>query len=155
MSDTELLPCPFCGGLAWMHKHDPHDGFWPNGAFRIECQKCHAATTHWHTEAQAVESWNQRAALVGQPNNEARDALAEREAKCCPEDVGFEEYIATLEKRLAARADWQHSDAVKAAHAHLLDVAFAKPGNDVGGTRMSNSPSRNILPNPSQGAPCP
>lgn len=76
MSDAALLPCPFCGGLAWMHKHDPHDGFWPDGAFRVECQKCHAATTHWHTEAQAVEAWNQRAApAVSRPAPETEDVL--------------------------------------------------------------------------------
>jgi Lar family restriction alleviation protein len=60
--DSRLLPCPHCGAFAWIF----HEfGIFPAGGYRVEClsTKCHAMTCYWHTEAQAIEAWNRRAAV--------------------------------------------------------------------------------------------
>ena len=54
MSETKLLPCPFCGGSASIE----HEG----SVFRVQCECCLASTstvTHSHM---AVVAWNRRAA---------------------------------------------------------------------------------------------
>lgn len=58
--------------------------------------RCGVFKTAPNEELDAIEahiSW-----LEGQRNAE-RIAREEREASCCPEDVGFEEYISSLTKR--------------------------------------------------------
>ncbi len=58
--DEPLKTCPFCGSTAWLGIHgNALDG--GEIGFRIECVgKCHAMTTYWHTEKQALDAWNQR-----------------------------------------------------------------------------------------------
>ena len=56
---VELIPCPFCGDLAWVHCHlgvlNSQDGW------RVECEGyCHSMTCYWHTREQAVDAWNRR-----------------------------------------------------------------------------------------------
>ena len=54
----ELLPCPFCGGEAWMCISDAPQ------ILRIECRECHAATTSFVAdsigEKEAAAIWNTR-----------------------------------------------------------------------------------------------
>ncbi len=59
VGSTELLGCPFCGDVAWMHSH----GSVFNGQMghRVECEgACHAMTCYWHTKEQAIKAWNTR-----------------------------------------------------------------------------------------------
>lgn len=65
-TNKDLLPCPFCGDLAWMEVYprvlNGSDGF------RVECQgRCHSMTCYWHTEEEAAEIWNTRAASQPEP----------------------------------------------------------------------------------------
>lgn len=57
-----LLPCPFCGCLAWLYAYSGiFSGIEGSTGYRVECEgMCHAMTCYWHTETQAVDAWNQR-----------------------------------------------------------------------------------------------
>lgn len=56
MSNTELKPCPFCGGEAIKSTFS-----WGNisDEYTIECTVCRARTTVLKLE-QAIEVWNRR-----------------------------------------------------------------------------------------------
>jgi Lar family restriction alleviation protein len=61
-----LLPCPFCGCLAWIHSM----AIFPGGirGWRIECEgDCHAMTCWWHSEQEAVATWNTRTTQPKEP----------------------------------------------------------------------------------------
>lgn len=72
MKETELKPCPFCGGEAEMIKHS----FWnerkhsySDRTYSIKCCGCSVETYPFYdTKEKATESWNRRA------NNEQREA---------------------------------------------------------------------------------
>ena len=59
---SNLKSCPFCGAEAWMHTYG---GIFNNGGgvgYRIECEgSCHSMTCYWHTENEAIKTWNNRA----------------------------------------------------------------------------------------------
>lgn len=61
-SSAELLPCPFCGGVAepWDANHTSVQGF------EIVCinGRCGAATGLFPTKPMALRAWNTRAALA-------------------------------------------------------------------------------------------
>ena len=56
---TELKPCPFCGGEAFVHKFtiEGTDGFF----ISVMCRVCYAQTGNQTKEAHAIEAWNRRA----------------------------------------------------------------------------------------------
>ena len=64
MAETELKPCPFCGGKAFMEVIEPHEHFiadlpdYGGGAF-IECTNCTCSMSA-KTEEKAIEAWNRR-----------------------------------------------------------------------------------------------
>lgn len=77
MANTELKPCPFCGGEALLYhqssKYTDYDGDY------AYCMKCGCRTklfecfngtgkTHTDTEIEAMNAWNRRA------DNEQREA---------------------------------------------------------------------------------
>ena len=58
---AELKPCPFCGGDAFSTEYNYR--LCPGGVLVhfVECNKCHAMTNEYDTEAEAIEVWNRRA----------------------------------------------------------------------------------------------
>lgn len=54
MSDTKLLPCPFCGAdYAIIGKYGL-------GQADVECMMCHTKTNRFATESEAIAAWNTR-----------------------------------------------------------------------------------------------
>lgn len=49
---SELLPCPFCGGEAFMNCK--HEFVWG------QCRECGAEARTCRTEAEAIQAWNTR-----------------------------------------------------------------------------------------------
>jgi len=65
MTDTkarmlcDLLPCPFCGGVAGAYPDGNHLNGWMIGCYNTEC---HVEPTVWeNTFAKAFDIWNRRA----------------------------------------------------------------------------------------------
>ena len=62
-----------------------------------------------------------------------REDFEEREAACCPENVGFERYIAALEKKLAvlevdkARLDWMEKSRVHCPNKYVAVMFLPSP----------------------------
>lgn len=60
MSDTKLLPCPFCGGTNVTCREQ-----WNTAAqfcgYVVCCWNCHIETWVCHSEAEAIATWNTRA----------------------------------------------------------------------------------------------
>lgn len=59
MTDTKLLPCPFCGGT-------PRVGAWNGDGIAIDCSsnltRCPVSPSHYDFDAQAaIAAWNRRA----------------------------------------------------------------------------------------------
>lgn len=55
---AELLPCPFCGGKAFINTYD-YEGF--GKTYYVFCTNCQVETFERNTEVEAVEAWNRRA----------------------------------------------------------------------------------------------
>ena len=60
MKSNDLLPCPFCGGIAGVGRCYQDEGF-----YFVNCTECNASTDQLsgfpHTEQEAIELWNARA----------------------------------------------------------------------------------------------
>lgn len=55
MVENKLMPCPFCGGRAEVHKN------LFSQTYSVECKKCTAKVTGCETSGKAFEMWNRRA----------------------------------------------------------------------------------------------
>jgi Lar family restriction alleviation protein len=107
----ELLPCPFCGSLAWMHADG---GVLADASvgYRVECQgRCHAMTCYWHAREEAITAWNTRA-LAASGIEEMRGALEAAADMCavyadfirnhvCADDIEIHPYLPALEDVIA------------------------------------------------------
>lgn len=52
---TELKPCPFCGGRAFVHH--------PDYGYFVMCDRCKTSSNNFMSETEAVKRWNNRAKL--------------------------------------------------------------------------------------------
>ena len=55
---TELKPCPFCGGKAFVSAKLPYFG--ERFTLAVVCEKCNASSKHKNFEDEAIEAWNRR-----------------------------------------------------------------------------------------------
>lgn len=62
MNETELKPCPFCGGEARL---TVYFGLLDGAPFEVSCQECGARITDFERE-EAVAAWNRRVLNLGQ-----------------------------------------------------------------------------------------
>ena len=70
MNDTELLPCPFCGGEVEL-RHDTSSDYERHWTYTVRCpnQECGCDFGHYEMASQVATKWNRR-----------HDALPEIEA---------------------------------------------------------------------------
>ena len=55
---VDLKPCPFCGGVGYMIRHDFHT---LPSTYSVTCRKCKCSTwTFFATKDEAAETWNRR-----------------------------------------------------------------------------------------------
>ena len=55
---TELKPCPFCGGEAFIEEHKFHGC---SNTYGVKCSKCHTQTYQFFdTKEMAEKRWNTR-----------------------------------------------------------------------------------------------
>ena len=60
MPESELKPCPFCGGRAhlWRTTSRPRE-------YQVSCEDCVKGKTDWvKTSKAAIETWNRRAEVT-------------------------------------------------------------------------------------------
>ena len=57
---TELKPCPFCGGEAFLaeYVYELYNCF--VSMHFVECNGCHTTTFEYDSEEEATEAWNRR-----------------------------------------------------------------------------------------------
>jgi Lar family restriction alleviation protein len=61
--ESKLLPCPFCGGEAFLHEgigNDKHYG-WSIWCCTFEGKCIRPSSGYYSTEAEAIAAWNRRA----------------------------------------------------------------------------------------------
>lgn len=58
---SELLPCPFCGGEAYIIGYTGTRECRRINYYTVRCRKCMCETWENDTEAEAIEAWNTRA----------------------------------------------------------------------------------------------
>lgn len=80
--ETELKPCPCCGGFASLHfnatvfRGQTYEGHKGNTGHRVECEAdCHLMTCWWHTREEAITAWNTRT-----PDTAQQEAQIENQA---------------------------------------------------------------------------
>lgn len=62
MIHPELLPCPFCGAVAWLYEDSSSDNAsqWTHAA---NCAGCEAQGASHYDKDAAIAAWNRRHAL--------------------------------------------------------------------------------------------
>lgn len=55
---AELLPCPFCGGKAFVSARLPY--FCEPATVAVVCEDCNASSKHKIKEEDAIKAWNTR-----------------------------------------------------------------------------------------------
>lgn len=55
---AELLPCPFCGGKAFVSARLPYFG--ETFTVAVACEDCNASSKHKIKEEDAIKAWNTR-----------------------------------------------------------------------------------------------
>ena len=55
---SELLPCPFCGGKAFVSVRLPYFG--ETFTFAVVCENCNASSKYKTREEDAIKEWNTR-----------------------------------------------------------------------------------------------
>ena len=59
--ENELLPCPCCGGPAYIAKGYAVETVWAHGNFqRVYCGACQLRQLFYRTKGEAVRAWNRR-----------------------------------------------------------------------------------------------
>lgn len=75
MSDTPLLPCPFCGSDAIV---------WSDSYARVRCNQCFMGTmNHGLSKERAYAGWNRRAPRELESLRAGREEILEECAKVC------------------------------------------------------------------------
>lgn len=57
---TDLKPCPFCGGDAWLYDYEAKYGDLPPKSRAPQCKSCGASLGYLTTPAKAIAAWNRR-----------------------------------------------------------------------------------------------
>lgn len=79
---TELLPCPFCGGEAYLSDAEAGTGGLSNRARNPRCWQCGVDLGYCDTAVEAAAAWNRRASQAAPaPSDGLREAwIAGRDA---------------------------------------------------------------------------
>lgn len=75
-----LMPCPFCGGEAWLNDYEAKYSDLPPKSRCPQCRSCGASMGYLPTPAKAVEVWNRRAAPASPLPEGGGDWIAIRNA---------------------------------------------------------------------------
>lgn len=59
-ADVSLLPCPFCGGEAWLNDYEAKYSDLPPTSRAPQCRSCGASLGYLTTPAKAIAAWNRR-----------------------------------------------------------------------------------------------
>lgn len=68
--NRQLLPCPFCGGGAKIHRWEIHDGMYMENCAQVRCEsitcgacsyEAHECMTQSEVDEIAIAAWNRRA----------------------------------------------------------------------------------------------
>ena len=66
MTKVKLKPCPFCGGVAKIHKLEKHSIY----TFWVECETCKVSTPTYLSKESAATKWNTREEGIDMDGNE-------------------------------------------------------------------------------------
>lgn len=78
---VSLLPCPFCGGEAWLNDYEAKYSDLPPKSRAPQCRSCGASLGYLTTPAKAIAAWNRRPhAPVSRPGDGVE---ANRECRAC------------------------------------------------------------------------
>lgn len=66
---ASLLPCPFCGGEAWLNDYEAKYSDLPPQSRAPQCRSCGASMGYLTTPAKAIAAWNRRPHLPSPPSS--------------------------------------------------------------------------------------